>query len=322
MVQQLTVVLLWILLLWSTILVARAGTLPDDFSLRFHATGADLVWYPVDKKQVRIGGARPEFRYDNGKVLGYPFQDMKEGTLVLPLETGNQGILTAYGQNLEVWMSGKRIDQNAPSAGSRIIDDISPPSITTNISTTPTINIDPATPGNYTMKRLSYNMRRGLNYSKFPSRIEVIAEVRYPEPFPTSPSPLVLFLHGHHGTCYDPKYEKEDCKSGWPCDPGCVSIPSHNGYRYLTNILASNGYITISISANGISGQDFRTNDGGVEARSLLIRRHLNLWARWNNFGTDPWGGLFRGKVDLNNVVLVGHSRGGEVCIHRSCDSA
>ena len=52
--------------------------------------------------------------------------------------------------------------------------------------------------------------------------------------------------------------------------------------------------------------------DGGAAARSALIRHHLGLWADWNTAGGDPWGGIFQGAVDLDQVVLVGHSRGGE----------
>jgi hypothetical protein len=80
----------------------------------------------------------------------------------------------------------------------------------------------------------------------------------------------------------------------------------------VADILASQGYIAVSISANGINGQDDAASDGGAEARSLLIRRHLALWAQWNTAGGDPFGGVFKNSVDMSKVVLVGHSRGGE----------
>jgi hypothetical protein len=296
----------------STLLLAQAGVLPQDFSLRFHDTGADLVWSPKEFV-VTIGGSRPEFRFNHGKgLLGYPHEDIKEGTLVLPLKRSDQSLITTIGPNLEVWIEGQRVDQTVPSA-SRMTGGF----FNNNIST-PTININPARSGKYKTKQLSYQMRGGLRYSLFPNPVEVLAEVHYPVlRFPRRRrSPLVLFLHGRHNTCYDPNNEIK-CSFTWPCAPGCLSIPSHQGYRYVANTLASNGFITISIAANGINAQDFNATDRGVEIRSLLIRHHLNLWAQWNKFGTDPWRGLFRGKVDLNRVVLVGHSRGGEG-VHRA----
>lgn len=297
-----------LLLLTSYPLMTDAGALPNDFSIRFHSTGADLIWTPVDKSLVRMGGSRSEYRLSDGTVVGYPRENVNEGFLSLPMTKGDQTMLAKHGENLQVWIGRRRVDVIAPSASrvSQLLSTV----VANNTTSTPTVNINPASPGNYTATRLSYHMIRGLNYSKFDSRIEVLAEVKYPIPFPIGKSPLVLFLHGRHATCYDPS-GGFGCNSGWPCDPGCRSIPSHLGYRYIANILASQGYIAISISANGINGQDF-VDDGGAEARSLLIRRHLDLWARWNVMGGDPWGGRFRGKVDMNNVVLVGHSRGGE----------
>ena len=126
-----------------------------------------------------------------------------------------------------------------------------------------------------------------------------------------APLPLVLFLHGRHSTCYG--LDPEPFVTGdWPCPEGTLPIPSHQGYRYVAELLASQGYLTVSIAANGINGQDGWVADGGAAARSALIRHHLGLWVDWNTAGGDPWGGIFQGAVDLDHVVLVGHSRGGE----------
>ena len=87
--------------------------------------------------------------------------------------------------------------------------------------------------------------------------------------------PLVLFLHGRHSTCYG--LEPEPFVTGdWPCPEGTLPIPSHLGYRYAAELLASQGYLTVSISANGINGQDGWVADGGAAARSALIRHHLD----------------------------------------------
>jgi hypothetical protein len=299
-----------LLLSTSQQLGVDAGALPSDFSIQYQSIGAELVWTASKSSQLMAGGSRPEFRFTDGTLLGYPREKPSEGLLVMSMTSKEQDLLLTKGQDLEVWYAARRIDNRAPEPNSvsKILSTI----VLANMKSTPTVTTDPAALGNYTAKRLNYTVARGLKYFTFPSRIEIVAEVTYPEPLPAQ-SPLVLFLHGRHGTCYNRRNPKRDyCNFGWPCDRGCSSIPSHLGYRYVADILASQGFITVSISANGINGQDWYAEDGGAEARSLLIRHHLNLWTRWNTMGGDPWQEMFRGKVDLNNVVLVGHSRGGE----------
>jgi hypothetical protein len=299
-----------LLLLSTKTLSTDAGVLPTDFSIQYKFSGADLVWSASDKKLAIIGGARPEFRFSDGTVLGYPRQNPKDGLLTMSLTGTNQELLMKN-QEIEVWSAGKRIDNRGQSVNQRA--NIFGSRSRTNYTPTPRVKINPATIGNYTAKRLTYSTT-GLNYSSFPEPLEILAEVTYPDPLPLT-SPFVLFLHGRHSYCYNPNSTVPDDIFGcwnWPCDEGCLPIPSYQGYRYVTDILASQGFITISISANSINAQDFFAMDAGADARSVLIRHHLSLWARWNTAGGDPWRGRFRWKVDLTNVVLVGHSRGGE----------
>ena len=39
---------------------------------------------------------------------------------------------------------------------------------------------------------------------------------------------------------------------------------------------------------------------------------HLDLWQQWSTTGGGPYGDAFVGRVDLDDVGLMGHSRGGE----------
>jgi len=158
--------------------------------------------------------------------------------------------------------------------------------------TTPTIPVDPAASGNPSITRLSYSRRSvRLDSAEFPFPLEVVGEVTHPRSLKSGVKyPLVLFLHGRHPTCYRGGPDG-DRTGDWPCPRRYRSIPSHQGYRYVADILASQGYVVVSISANGINGQDFAAKDFGIAARSSLIRYHLKLWARWNIFGGDPWGG-------------------------------
>jgi hypothetical protein len=173
---------------------------------------------------------------------------------------------------------------------------------------------DPGAPGPYGVTREEYNFGdRAFTPTAFadltpPARVEVLASVHYPTDLSAAPFPLVLFLHGRHPTCF-----REDMAFlQWPCTPPRQPIPSYQGYDYATELLASHGYIVVSISANGINTRDNSVDDGGMLARAELIQHHLDIWAQFNATGGDPFGTKFVGKVDLHNVGTLGHSRGGE----------
>ncbi len=107
------------------------------------------------------------------------------------------------------------------------------------------------------------------------------------------PFPLVLMVHGNH--------DMEDFS-----DPG---------YAYLGELFASRGIIAVSVDENFLNSSfadllgGFK---GGLEkendARAWMLLEHLRLWRQWNQ---DPQN-RFHGKVDLDRVALIGHSRGGE----------
>lgn len=96
------------------------------------------------------------------------------------------------------------------------------------------------------------------------------------------PFPLVLIVHGNH-----------DMKKF--SDPG---------YGYLGELLASRGYILVSVDENFLNGNIRGEND----ARGWMLLEHLKSWKQFN----DSAGGPFHGRVDLGNIGLMGHSRGGE----------
>jgi len=100
----------------------------------------------------------------------------------------------------------------------------------------------------------------------------------------------------------------------WPCDSPLLQwafeqdlepIPSHQGYAYLAETLASHGYVVVSIAANGIWGQSSASGDHAIAAGAKLLRRHLDEWATNDSlFAESP--------VDMERIGLLGHSRGGE----------
>ncbi len=98
----------------------------------------------------------------------------------------------------------------------------------------------------------------------------------------------------------------------WPCSGGTKPVPSFRGYDGPATALASNGYQVVSISANAVNAYDGDVYDSGAQARAELILDHLAVWKRWSTVGGGPFGRKFVGKVNLQNVGLMGHSRGGE----------
>ncbi|MFL5332952.1 MAG: hypothetical protein ACJ8H8_07170, partial [Geminicoccaceae bacterium] len=154
-------------------------------------------------------------------------------------------------------------------------------------------------------------------------KTEVWATIWRPEPLASAPHPVILFLHGNHATCgrLDPALairvdDRTDYTLTGLCPKGYVVAPSHRGYAYLAEKLAAAGYIVVSINANrGINAADPVAGDSGLNLRrGRLVLKHLQLLAQWNRNGGAPssLGFNLKGKLDLSEIGLMGHSRGGE----------
>lgn len=217
--------------------------------------------------------------------------------------------------SLELWRGRHRLDGVSPDSTPAKTAPTAAP-IADPFAIDPPI--DPGVRGRFATERRSYSLV-GLRHPEYPARIEVVGEVTLPLGT-TGRRPLVLVLHGRHSTCYRGG-SRGSISGDWPCRPGWAPIPSHLGYRRVADLLASQGAIVVSVAANGINGQDFASFDGGAAARSALVRHHLAVWSRWNRRGTDPWGGLVHNRVAMDQVVLIGHSRGGEGVARATIDS-
>lgn len=155
-------------------------------------------------------------------------------------------------------------------------------------------------------------------------KTEIWAKVFYPQDIKGSGSaPLVVMLHGNHGTCGTGTNPRLDTSCEYTdsgvCPAGYIPTPNHEGYNYLAENLASWGFIVASVNANrGITCGGGNSGDYGLNlARGKLVLKHLALLHEWSTAGGAPkslglgTNGLI-GKIDFGNVGLLGHSRGGE----------
>jgi hypothetical protein len=117
------------------------------------------------------------------------------------------------------------------------------------------------------------------------------AKVWYPEG--EGPFPLVLIVHGNH----------------------LAQNYSDPGYEYLGELLASRGYILATVDQNFLNGS-YTDLPKGInnenDARGWLLLKHIQAWQQWNEQEENP----FYRKVDMENIALIGHSRGGEAVGH------
>ena len=172
---------------------------------------------------------------------------------------------------------------------------------------------NPALPGPHDVLTLYYGSGTDRNRAEYRDSVAIVTETvdasklvdlggsansrnRYwgfsPDSFPINarvwhpddpgPHPLVLVVHGNHN----------------------MRDFSDPGYDWLGELLASRGYILASVDMNFINGGIRGENDG----RGWLLLKHLQAWRRFND---DP-DGPFHGRVDMGNIALIGHSRGGE----------
>ncbi len=276
---------------------AAAPSPPDDRgSWRSSTTAGGKVISWTSPTPLPVTDARPEFRV-NGSVIGYP--TVNASGRVLSLATSAEALSGVDNlADIEVWFSGRRLDLvGTPPAGKT-----SPMTGQSPVGKTVTPKVDPGKAGSHPVTSFDYRSA-AIAWREFTSPMEVLGHAVLPTDVDNAP--LVLILHGRHSPCYG--FEKAG--GAEPCPDGGRPVPSYLGYDYLQQMLASQGYATVSISSNVINSEDYKSPDGGSAARSALIRHHLRLLTQWT---ADPSRPRWLQAFDPSRVVLIGHSRGGE----------
>ncbi|MPY58367.1 alpha/beta hydrolase [Streptomyces spongiae] len=283
--------------------------LPEGWRITGSGESGELVWRSPER--VPVGDARVEF-LSGDRLLGTPEPAADGRTFRLPLA----GVRLGKADDLRVVAAGRRLDAAGADAGRerRRLDRSSTPSVPPRADA---VNeVDPGVPGPFRTVSGEYSLP-SVRLPGYEAKVEMKAEVVAPKGA-TGRRPLALFLHGRHISCY----KGDDVDLVWPCPSGQKPVPSYRGYLHDQKLLASQGYVTVSISANGINAQDWIPDDAGAQARSSLVRLHLARWADW---AADPSGApaIVRKapRADLGKVMLVGHSRGGEGVNRAAMDS-
>ncbi|CAF1095385.1 unnamed protein product [Rotaria sordida] len=163
---------------------------------------------------------------------------------------------------------------------------------------TPTIDLS-------SIIKLSSSNKKIFKYNE--STLPLNGRIWYPTNN-TNPYPVVLMVHGNH----------------------LPTESSETGYEYLGKMLASQGFIAVSIDENFLNGGSSffssieygkiskikkysLSSSNGPEfiARSIIILETLQQFRLWNEQKTNE----FYNKFDLSNIGLMGHSRGGEAIV-------
>lgn len=99
--------------------------------------------------------------------------------------------------------------------------------------------------------------------------------------------PLVLIVHGNH----------------------LMEDYSDDGYAYLGNLLASRGFIAVSVDENFLNYSVWTgIPDNDMKVRAWMLLKHLQQIGVFAGDADSP----FYQKVNFDKIALIGHSRGGQ----------
>ncbi|SDC21281.1 Ig-like domain-containing protein [Nocardioides lianchengensis] len=145
-----------------------------------------------------------------------------------------------------------------------------------------------------------------------PENLEIRGALYYPDfTQRTTPSPLIVLVHGNHGSCDG---------NTIPATAGCTVFKRNEaGYAYLGENLATWGYTVFSVSQDQLMQRQDNPKGKGMHQRRLLIAAALDALSA-ANAGTLADGpsvtpgisATLGGHLDMTRIGLMGHSRGGD----------
>ncbi|THF84153.1 alpha/beta hydrolase [Cohnella fermenti] len=175
---------------------------------------------------------------------------------------------------------------------------------------------DPSLPGSYVYRSFTYGSGVDKHRAEFGAAAELVSESadasaytsdwswlrqrfwgfdesalplngRVWMPEGEGPWPLVLIVHGNH----------------------LMEDYSDEGYAYLGELLASRGFLAVSVDENFLNYSVWRgIPDEDMKLRAWLLLQHIGQLER---FAADS-SSAFYGAIDFDRIALIGHSRGGQ----------
>jgi hypothetical protein len=144
-----------------------------------------------------------------------------------------------------------------------------------------------------------------------PADLEVRGALYHPDfSQRTAPSPLIVLVHGNHGSC--------DAGSDTATATCTAYKRNEAGYAYLGENLASWGYTVFSLSQDQLMLRQDNSKGKGMHQRRLLIAAALDALSaasKADGLPTDAHttiGTTLAGHLDMTRIGLMGHSRGGD----------
>ena len=118
--------------------------------------------------------------------------------------------------------------------------------------------------------------------------------------------PIAVIIHGSHGSGCS---SSDGMTESWPC-PDKETL-HYKGFAYLLEALAARGYVAVSINANPAYVMAYGEARPNMRL-PILVDQYLAQIAAAVNGDDVALGVDLAGRVDWNQLVVLGHSQGGE----------